>query len=60
MVKIYRLNPENDWVKAPVWQKRIQGFWTYLVTAFAALIWPVETEMAVYTDLKSEFIDEAS
>ena len=38
-------------------EKRISGFFTYLLAAFSALIWPIEVDLAMLYVLKEQFKD---
>ena len=42
-----------------MWKKRLHGFASYMMAALAALIWPVETDKAMYTTLIDQFEDGA-
>lgn len=52
-----RVRKESQWAQRPMWQKRLQGFASYLMAALAALIYPIETDKAMYTALSDQFED---
>lgn len=54
-----RVREESSWAKRPMWKKRLHGFASYMMAALAALIWPVETDKAMYTTLIDQFEDGA-
>ena len=54
-----RVLEESSWAKRPMWQKRLHGFASYIMAALAALVWPVETDKAMYTALRGQFEDGA-
>jgi hypothetical protein len=51
-------NPENAWVRLPRWRKRLRGFSSYLLLAFASLWNPEVVDWVLYNDLKKEFKDK--
>ncbi|MEN6621446.1 MAG: hypothetical protein ABFD50_07865 [Smithella sp.] len=53
-----QFNPNNHWVKASGFQKRIQGFACYIICAFGSLVYPVETDVVLYKHLKKQFIEQ--
>jgi len=60
MVKMIALdlNPENEWVNLPRWKKKLRGFASYVTVAFMSLWAPEATDMVMYCDLKSQFIEK--
>lgn len=54
-----RVREESSWAKRPMWEKRLHGFASYMMAALAALIWPVETDKAMYKSLIDQFEDVA-
>lgn len=55
--KIYKINNESDWAKRGAIGKRLHGFACYVACAGFALLWPEAVDMALYTELKKQFID---
>lgn len=52
-----KVRKASAWAKCPMWKKRLHGFASYMIAAFAALIWPVEIDKAAYTALRDQFED---
>jgi len=48
----------NKWQQMPLWKKRMHGFLTYQFCAFASLLFPVETDLAVRDCLNEQFKDD--
>ena len=54
-----KVRAESSWAKRPMWQKRLQGFASYLMAALAALAFPIETDKAMFDALRDQFDDKA-
>lgn len=52
------INNNHKWSKQPMWKKRINGAWCYFLMIFVALWNPIIADMAMYKNLKSQFIDD--
>lgn len=53
-----QIRHECAWAKRPMWQKRLQGFASYLMAAFAALAFPIEADKAMFDTLKDQFVEK--
>lgn len=42
----------------PNWKKRIFGFFCYQFAAFTALLWPVQTDQAMFETLREQFLSD--
>lgn len=56
--KIYKINESCDWAQQSALAKRWRGFWCYVACAVLALWQPEAVDMALYTELKKQFIEE--
>ncbi len=54
-----RTRPEHPWTRLPQWQKRLHGFFCYQMSAFVALLFPVEADKAMYATLREQFAGDS-
>jgi len=57
MIKL-DINPTTAWAKRSLFSKRIHGFFSYLLSAAIALVYPIEVDKALYSVLKDQFIEK--
>jgi hypothetical protein len=55
--KLYQINNQSEWGKATRLQRRFQGFLCYIICAIFSLKEPEAVDMALYSTLKNQFID---
>lgn len=51
------VNEESAWARTPMWNKRLNGFVSFLAFAFVSLVYPVEADKAMYMTLREQFRD---
>lgn len=53
-----KIKKNCPWANRPMWQLRVHGFFTYLFCAFTSVIWPVQTDKAMFDTLSQQFEEE--
>ncbi len=54
------IKQNSTWAKTPMWRKRISGFFSYQLFAFASLLFPVEADKAMYKTLRTQFEEKST
>jgi len=52
-----KINQDHPWAKQPRWKKRLNGVACYAISMFVSLINPEAVDMALYKNLRDQFIE---